>query len=171
MRFLDGVNVTYVRKDEKDKIFSLMRETEKLHSPVPFVPLNSAHYGNYRIEFYETSAEENDVPTVKLTTFLSISEPIEWLMSQENQTEIHVDDVLHVTDVEILDLRSEDGLLAISVDQHKIYAFFRHGEANRPLRELVVQVLKRFFLEEFGEEFSEEKYELHLKEEITDYFI
>lgn len=135
-----------------------------------FEPTNSVHYGRYRIEFYETSETGDDVPTLKITAFLSITEPIEWLMSQENQLEIRVEDVLTVTDTEILDVKPEDGLLTISVDQNKIYAFLAPAQTERPINELVLQVLRRFFLEEFGQTFAENEYDLRLEAELTDFF-
>ncbi|ODN31117.1 hypothetical protein [Fervidobacterium thailandense] len=171
MRFLDGVNVTYVKKSEKEKLRKVLSEVSKLNTDLSFQPLNGPLYGSYRVELYEVDEEVEKTPTIKLTVFVSAVEPIDWLMKHDDQVNMSLDEVVHVADTEILEVSEKDSVLSLSLEQHKIYAFLSKTKtANMTLREMVLEVLKKFFRDEFGIEFSEEEYDLELHPELSDYF-
>lgn len=172
MRFLDGVNVTYVKKSEKEKLRRAISEVSKLDTALSFQPLNGPVYGSYRVELYEIDEEREKIPTIKLTVFVSASDPIDWLMKHDDQVNMNLDDVVHVVDTEILEVSEKENIISLSLEQHKIYAFVSKTKtANMSLREMVLEVLKKFFRDEFGIEFSEEEYELELHPELSDYFL
>lgn len=172
MRFLDGVNVTYVKKSEKEKLRRVISEVSKFDTTLSFQPLNGPVYGSYRVELYEIDEERENIPTIKLTVFVSASDPIDWLMKHDDQVTMNLDEVVHVVDTEILEVSEKESIISLSLEQNKIYAFVSKTKtANMPLREIVLEVLKKFFMDEFGIEFNEEEYELELHPELSDYFL
>ncbi len=169
MKFVDGVTVTYVKKDEKSKLTKILNEVSKIDTKLEVSFTNSPYYGNYRIEFYEPI---DKVPSLKFIGFISVDEPIDWLMSQDNQSELNLKEVLHIVDTEALEIDESNPIVTLSVDQNVIYAVAnRSMTEDMTLPQLVNATLKRFFKSYFEVEFVEEEYDIELHPELTDYFI
>jgi len=171
MRFVDGVNVTYIRKDEKGNLSKILSEISKVNTRLQINFINSPYYGTYRIEFYEPT--DNDrIPSLKLIGFISVDEPIEWLMSQDNQSELNLEEVLHIVDTEALEIDENDPVVIVSVDQSLIYSILNRSlTEDMTLPQLVTATLKRFFKSYFDEEFLEEEFDVEIHPELTDFFI
>lgn len=67
---------------------------------------------------------------MKFIGFISVDEPIDWLMSQDNQWELNLKEVLHIVDTEALEIDESNPIVTLSVDQNVIYAV-----ANRSMTE------------------------------------
>jgi hypothetical protein len=169
MKFLDGVNVTYVHKDEKNNLTKIVNQISKLQTKIELKPVNSKYYGNFRIEFY---APIEATPSIKLTGFLASDNPIEWLMEKDDQSAIVIDKVFHVVDTEIIEIDETKPIVAVVMDQYKIYAIV-NSELTKDytLNQLVEAALKRLFEVYFDGEFIPEDYELEIHPELTDYFM
>jgi len=81
--------------------------------------VNGKYYGNFRIEFY---APIESIPTIKLTGFLTSDNPIEWLMEKDDQSAIVIDKIFHVVDTEIIEIDESKPVVAVILDQYKVYA-------------------------------------------------
>ncbi|MFN6991483.1 MAG: hypothetical protein ACK4MM_02045 [Fervidobacterium sp.] len=168
MRFLDGVDVTYVKKSEANKLSKVLREISKL-SELEFKPVNSVNYGHYRFEFYEPA---DKLPTIKLTGFLTCENPIEWLMSHDNQSEIDLKDIFHVVDTEILEIDPEGVIHTVVVEQYRVYAIVNKEKSqNLTLNDLVIHAIDKLFEIHFEDEFNKNDYDIEIHQELTDYFI
>ncbi|MCX7654339.1 MAG: hypothetical protein N2Z58_06665 [Fervidobacterium sp.] len=168
MKFLDGVSVTYVLKSEKNSLSKLSKEIAKIGTKIEFQPINSRYYGHYRIEFYEPS---DKLPTIKLTGFLTHENPIDWLMEQDNQSEIIFNETFHVVDTEIIEISKTDIIQSIVVEQYKIYSIInKDSSKDLTIEKLVKLTLKKLFEIYFGEEFKEDDYDIQIHPELTDYF-
>lgn len=168
MKFLDGVDVTYVKKSEANKLSKVLSEISKL-SDLEFQPLNSVNYGHYRFEFYEPT---DKLPTVKLTGFLTCENPIEWLMAHDNQSEMDLKDIFHTVDTEILEIDPEGVVHAVVVEQYKIYAIINKEKSqDLTLNDLVIHTLVKLFEVYFEHNFNKDDYNIEIHQELTDYFM
>lgn len=168
MKFLDGVNVTYILKSEKANLSRINKEIAKLGTKLDFQPINSKYYGHYRIEFYEPI---DKLPTMKLTGFLTHENPLDWLMEQDNQSEIPLNEIFHVVDTEVLEIHPMDIVQSVVVEQYKIYSIIgKEGAQELTIEKLVKLTLKKLFELYFNAEFKEEDYEIEIHPELTDYF-
>uniref|UniRef100_A0A7C5U715 Uncharacterized protein n=1 Tax=Fervidobacterium nodosum TaxID=2424 RepID=A0A7C5U715_9BACT len=168
MKFLDGVNVTYISKSEKANVSKINKEISKLITKIDFQPVNGKYYGFYRIEFYEAT---DNLPTMKLTGFLTHENPLDWLMEQDNQSEIPLNEIFHVVDTEIIEVNTDDVVQSVVVEQYKIYSIVDKEKAkDLTIEKLVKLTLKKLFESYFNAEFKEEDYEIKIHPELTDYF-
>ncbi|AMW33377.1 hypothetical protein SAMN04488510_10197 [Fervidobacterium changbaicum] len=169
MKFLDGVNVTYVHKNEKSNLSKLLNQITKSETKIELKPVNGKYYGNFRIEFY---APIESIPTIKLTGFLTSDNPIEWLMEKDDQSAIVIDKIFHVVDTEIIEIDESKPVVAVILDQYKVYALV-NSELTKDftLNQLVEAALKRLFEVYFDDEFRPEEYDVEVHPELTDYFL
>ncbi len=168
MRFLDGVDITYIKKSERDKYSKILREISKSVTNLEFKPVNGKYYGHYRIEFYEPT---DKLPTMKVIGFLTKEAPLDWLMNLDNQSEITLNDIFHVVDTEIIEINQDDFIHSVVVEQYKVYSIINKGKTQRlTVNELVKLTLEKIFEVYFDEKFNEEEYDIEILPELTDYF-
>ncbi|WP_448376372.1 hypothetical protein [Fervidobacterium sp.] len=169
MKFLDGVNVTYVHKEQKGALSKLFNELSKLNSKIELKPINNTYYGNFRIELY---APFEAIPTIKLTGFLASDDPIEWLMEKDDQSAMIIDKIFHVVDTEIIEIDETKPVMAVILDQYKIYAFVNSDLTKEfTTKELVKHALGRLFEVYFDSNFNPDEYDIEIHPELTDYFM
>lgn len=169
MRFLDGVNVTYIKKSEKEKYSKVLREISKSGTSLEFRPVNGKDYGHYRIEFYEPT---DKLPTMKVIGFLTQEAPLDWLMSLDNQSEITLNDVFHVVGTEIIEVNQADFIHSVVIEQYKVYSIINKEKTQGlTVNELVKLTLEKMFEVYFDEKFNEEEYDIEVHPELTDYFV
>jgi hypothetical protein len=169
MKFLDGINVTYISKEEKNSLAKVMTELSKMNLKIEMKPINNIYYGNFRIEFYVPTEA---IPNIKLTGFLASDDPIEWLMEKDDQSAMVIDKIFHVVDTEIVESDETKPVMAVILDQFKIYAIVNNKLTNDlTTKELAKHALSRLFEVYFDAVFEPDKYEIEIHPELTDYFI
>ncbi len=170
MKFLDGVTVKYIRKDQIENYRKVQKKiSEVIESKLHFEPSNSKYFGTYRLEFYIV---ENEVPTIKLNGFVFAENPLEWLMNRENQNEIKIKEDFHLVETEFVETFDDELVKAISAEQFKVYVFVQKEKAlELTLHQLVLEGLKKLLLVLYDEDVDISNYEVELQGEITDYFL
>jgi hypothetical protein len=169
VKFLDGVNVTYIRKSEKSNYSKILKEISKMTTNLDFEAVNGKHFGRYRIEFYEPT---DKIPTMKVIGFITHENPLDWLMEQDNQSEIKFDESIHVVDTEVLEVSKDDVITTVIVEQFKVYSIVNKEKSkDLTINELVKITLKKVFEVYFDMEFNEGEYEIEIQPELTDYFM
>ncbi|MGQ9856584.1 MAG: hypothetical protein ACUVQF_07590 [Fervidobacterium sp.] len=169
MKFLDGINVTYVKKDEKSTLSKILNELSKYKTKLAFKPLNNELYGEFRIEFY---APIEGFPTIKLTGLIVTDEPIEWLMTKDDQSAMAIEKILHVVDTEILELDTARPIPVVILEQSKVYAVVNEElTKDFTINQLVNSALERLFEVYFDKKFIPDEYEIQIHSELTDYFV
>ncbi len=169
MKFLDGVNVTYIKKGEKSALSKILNELSKHETRLSFKPMNNEFYGEFRIEFYSPI---EGFPTIKLTGLIVIDEPIEWLMTKDDQSAMAIEKIMHVVDTEILESDTSKPIPVVILEQSKVYAVVNEElTKDYSLNQLVNSALERLFEVYFDKEFIPDEYEIQIHSELTDYFV
>ncbi len=170
MKFLDGVTVKYIRKDQIESYKKVQRKLSEIgETKLHFEPSNSKYFGSYRLEFYIV---EEKIPTIKLNGFVFADNPLEWLMNRENQNEIKIKEDFHLVETDFVETFDDVLVKAISAEQFKVYIFVQKEKSlELTLHQLVLEGLKKLFLVLYDEDVDINDYEVELQGEITDYFL
>ncbi|SHH15906.1 hypothetical protein [Thermosipho atlanticus] len=171
MKFIDGFNVKYVKKEKKNMLTAIVKKlSEFQENGIKCSLVPNENFGYLRLEIYET---ENEGELVYFSGFSLTEDLGDWLTkNSEYRTfseELKITNSL-MLDVEVSEIKTEK-IKGLIVKNNVIYVLLdkelTFNMSNIEIAKLVIRVLVENVFESM---FDEEEYEFEIESELTDFF-